>query len=144
MNSSSNKRNSFNTLAVLGLLFSFWLTPTYLAEEEVLEETEYVEINPVIITNIGNPAARKLSYVQVQAQLMVRGKTAVQQVELHMPLIRDFLLEFLGFSEAELITDVTRRSEMRQKAVEGINKILTENAGQAFVDDLLITHMLWR
>jgi len=113
-----------------------------LAEEE-LADIEYVSIDPVIVTNYLKKRSRKPGFVQMKAQLSVRGKESADLVMMHMPLIRDYIVEYLSFTQEKVIKDISSRNKIRAALSSGIQKVLTENTGAPLVEELVITHFMW-
>jgi len=121
----------------------FNLYPVKVLAEEELAELEYLPIEPVIITNYIKKRARKPGFVQVKAQLTTRGSESVDLVMMHMPLIRDFIIEYLSFTNEKDIKDVSYRNQLKKELTSGIQKLLTEHVGAPLIEDLVITHFMW-
>ena len=81
--------------------------------EEKAKELEYIRIDPVIITNYHKKTSKKPGFIQMAAQLSVTNKASVDLVNQHMPLIRDFIIEFLSFTDEQTIKDVKQRNQLR-------------------------------
>ncbi|MCP4271671.1 MAG: hypothetical protein GY781_06850 [Gammaproteobacteria bacterium] len=113
-----------------------------LADEE-LAEIEYVSIDPVIVTNYLKKRSKKPGFVQMKAQLSVRGKESADLVMMHMPLIRDYIVEYLSFTQEKEIKDISSRNKIRAGLSSGIQKVLTDNTGAPLVEELVITHFMW-
>ncbi len=111
--------------------------------EEELVDIEYVSIDPVIITNYLKKRSRKPGFVQMKAQLSVRGKESADLVIMHMPLIRDYIVESLSFTQEKVIKDISSRNKIRAALSSGIQKVLTDNTGAPLVEELVITHFMW-
>ena len=79
----------------------------------------------------------------LQAQITVHSTVAADAVEKHMPLIRDTIIEFLSFTEEEVIKDVTKRRQIREQLSAKIKKTLEDVLGNAYAEDLVITHFMW-
>ena len=110
---------------------------------EAKSEISYVEIDPVIVTNFLRPKGKKPGFVQLQAQITVHSTVAADAVEKHMPLIRDTIIEFLSFTEEEVIKDVTKRRQLREQLAAKIKQTLKKVLGNAYAEDLVITHFMW-
>ena len=136
---SDNKKYIFS----LFILILFGLFTVTVKAEEGLADIEYVSIEPVIVTNYLKKRSKKPGFVQLKAQLVVRSKESVDLVMMHMPLIRDYIVEFLGFTEEKVIKDVSSRNRMRLAMTTGIQKLLTDNAGAPLIEDLVFTHFMW-
>ena len=136
---SDNKKYIFS----LFILMLFGLFTVTVKAEKELADIEYVSIEPVIVTNYLKKRSKKPGFVQLKAQLVVRSKESVDLVMMHMPLIRDYIVEFLGFTEEKVIKDVSSRNRMRLAMTTGIQKLLTDNAGAPLIEDLVFTHFMW-
>ena len=111
------------------------------AEEQV--EFEYIQIEPIIVTNYQKKSSKKPGFVQIKAQLTVKGSTSVTKLLTHMPLVRDFIIEFLSFTDEKIIKDVTKRTELRASLTTGIKDMLTKEVGEPLIEELIITHFMW-
>ena len=111
------------------------------AEEQV--EFEYIQIEPIIVTNYQKKSSKKPGFVQIKAQLTVKGSTSVTKLLTHMPLVRDFIIEFLSFTDEKIIKDVTKRTELRASLTAGIKDMLTKEVGEPLIEELIITHFMW-
>ena len=108
------------------------------------DEFEYVNIQPTIVTNYHKKSSRKPGFIQMAAQLTVKGgKIPVDKVHNNMPLIRDFIVEFLSFTDEKVIKDVTQRKQLRLSLSSGIQKLLKEHTGEPLIEELVITHFMW-
>jgi len=116
---------------------------TGLVAEEATEEIEYVQIQPIIVTNYLKKSAKKPGFVQMSAQLSVKDKLSVDKLNKHMPLIREYIVDFLSFTEEQTIKDASKRNQLRASMTKGIQKLLTEQIGQPLIEELVITHFMW-
>ena len=114
-----------------------------LQAEEGTVEISYVEIEPVIVTNFLRPKGKKPGFVQLQAQITVHSTVAADAVEKHMPLIRDAIIDFLSFTDEVIIKDVTKRKQLREDLTAKVKETLEEVLGNAYAEDLVITHFMW-
>lgn len=133
----------FISLLLTGLIISSALQILAEEQQEPPAEVMYIEIRPALKTNYGFVQERRLNHLQVQVSLMVRGQESVDLVEEHMPLIKDFLLEYFGFAEPALITDLTRRKELKQGALEGLNKLFVKKVGKPIIESFLIGDLVY-
>ena len=128
-------------LLQIGLVFlSSLLINMAFAEEEIIE---YVQIEPIIITNYLKKSSKKTGFIQLKAQLIVKNEALVEKLEKHMPLVRDYIVEYLNFSEESFIKDVSKRKDLRAALTIGIQELLTEHVGEPLVDELVITQFMW-
>ena len=81
--------------------------------------------------------------MQLKAELTVKGKDSVTKLLAHMPLVRDYVIEYLSFTDESLIKDVTKRRDLRAALSAGIKAMLTEQVGEPLIEELIITHFMW-
>lgn len=131
--------SQYKTLLLLIALFN--TVGLCAADEKV--EFEYIQIEPIIVTNYQKKSSKKPGFVQIKAQLTVTGKESVAKLIIHMPLVRDFIIEFLSFTDEKIIKDVTKRKELRATLTTGIKDMLTKEVGEPLIEELIITHFMW-
>jgi len=136
---SDNKKYIFP----LFILMLFGLFTVIVKAEQELTDIEYVSIEPVIVTNYMKKSSKRPGFVQLKAQLVVRSKESADLVMKHMPLIRDYIVEFLSFTQEKVIKDVSSRNRIRSAMATGIQKLLTDNTGDPLIEDLVFTHFMW-
>ncbi len=127
--------------ALFSLLMLLSTSIPLLAAED--SNTEYVSIDPIIVTNYKSKSKKKLGFIQLSAQLTVSNSEKATKLNTHMPLVRDYIVEFLNFSDEQLIKDVTKRKTFRKDLAKGIQKMLTEEIGEPLIDELIITRYMW-
>jgi len=130
-------------LCVLSLVL---LSPLNLvvAEEEATQLTsdyQYFALDPDIITNYIKPGKR-LGYIRVGIDLMVKSTKAFQEVELHEPLIRDRIITVLGEQNEQQIRSVSERKAIRLRCLNEVNDAIFEITGDRPIEDLLFTKYL--
>ena len=132
----------FSQYRVLLLFFAFFNGPNLFAAGEK-SEFEYIQIEPIIVTNYQKKSPRKQGFVQIKAEVTVKGKESVTKLLLHMPLVRDFVIEFLSFTDEKVIKDITKRKELRANLTTGIKAMLTKEIGEPLIEELIFTHFMW-
>ncbi len=125
------------------LLALFSLSSLVFSAEEELPGLEYVPIEPVIVTNYQKKSMKKPGFIQLKAQLSVRGTESVDVLSAHMPLVRDYIIEFLSFTSEQVIKDASQRNQLRLSLTKGIQDMFTEQLGAPLVEELVITHFMW-
>jgi len=114
------------------------------AEEEAAQLTsdyQYFALDPDIITNYIKPGKR-LGYIRVGIDLMVKSNKALQEVELHEPLIRDRIITVLGEQNEQQIRSVSERKAIRLRCLNEANDAIFEITGDRPIEDLLFTKYL--
>lgn len=127
----------------LKLLILLTLINTLSFAKEDRHELEYVSLYPPIVTNYLKKSSSTLGFIQLKVQLAVRGKNAALLLEKHMPLIREYITEFLNFTNEALIKDTSKRNQLRVSLSKGIQKMLKKEIGEPLIEDLVITHFIW-
>jgi len=120
----------------------FFSVPALSAAEEE-SQIIYVSIDPIIVTNYQTTSKKKLGYIQLSAQLSVLSTEDELKLIHHMPLVRDFIVEFLNFSKGAFIKDVKKRKQFKKKIAAGIQKMLTKEIGEPLIEELIITRFMW-
>jgi len=114
-----------------------------MAAAEEGQTVRYVSIDPIIVTNYQTKSLKKLGFIQLSAQLSVLTTDSEVKLLHHMPLVRDYIVEFLNFTDAEFIKDVKKRKQFRKKIAAGIQKMLTDEIGEPLIEELIITRYMW-
>lgn len=142
-----------NTFAVLILALSFvFSTNLYSAEEvpeQAVEEEEekepvmYFRITPNILT-FYQSTGRKIGYIVVQVQVVVRGQDNYDLVELHLPLIQDALTDFFNRQDKSIVSDLAQRESLRQQATVRVAEVIKEEVGTDVVENVLFTQYIFQ
>ncbi len=126
------------------ILFSVVLS-AYAADEKEATPTgdyAYYGFEPEIVTNyISN--RKKLGFVKISVELMVKNPDDLVIVERHDPLLRAAIIEVLGNQAEEKIKSLTGREEIRRECFDTVNNLLTKEAGKPLVVNLLFTSYLY-
>lgn len=125
------------------ILLIFILSLNDIFAGEASTDLEYIRIDPVIVTNYQKKSLKKPGFIQIQAQLTVKDKISADKLEKHMPLVRDFIIDFLSFTDEKIIKDVRKRKQLRISMTKGIQKTLTKHVGEPLIEELVITHFMW-
>ena len=105
-------------------------------------EYAYYGFEPDIVTNyISN--RKKLGFVKISVELMVKSPDDLVTVERHDPLLRAAIVEVLGNQSEEKIKSLTGREEIRRECFDMVNNLLTKEAGKALIVNLLFTSYLY-
>lgn len=115
------------------------------AKEETLiahDNYGYYGLEPEIVTNYLSPRKR-LGFVRVSVELMLKDADTIEMVEHHAPLIRATIVEILGQQPEEKIKSLSGREEIRRDCFDTVNALLTQEVGQPLVANLLFTRYLY-
>ncbi len=111
--------------------------------EENKEPVLYYEIHPNILTFYQN-TGRKIGYIVVQVQVVVRGQENYDLIEFHLPLLQDALTDFFNRQDKAVIHDLQQRGMLRTQAKERISQVLEEEIGEKIVEDVLFTQYVYQ
>lgn len=115
------------------------------AEEAETEEnriTDYIEMEPAFITNVG-PAEGKISYLKAMVSLRASSATTRPAVEAHMPRIRHELVMLFGEqTDLDRISGNEGRQYLSQTARERINAVLEAQQTGEQIDEVLFTEFV--
>ncbi len=135
---------------VLLVIFSSLLVglPSFAEEAKSASDAEkeplmYYAIEPNILT-FYQGTGKKLGYVVVQVNIVVRGQDNYDLVELHLPLIQDRLIDFFNKQDKSVIQPFSEREKLRQAAKETVSEVLKEEIGKDVVENLLFTNYVFQ
>jgi flagellar FliL protein len=124
-------------LVLLTLAFNVHAT-----DEVALEDYAYYGFEPEIVTNyISN--RKKMGFVRISVELMVKDPNDLVSIEHHDPLLRSAIVEILGNQDENKIKSLTGREEIRRECYEKINSLMEQETGRGFVVNLLFTRYLY-
>ncbi|WP_168204269.1 flagellar basal body-associated FliL family protein [Aliikangiella coralliicola] len=120
------------------------------AEETATEEPEenklplmYYQIAPNILT-FYQSTGRKIGYIVVQVQIVVRGQDDFDLIDLHLPLMQDALIDFFNRQDKKTIEDLTQRESLRQQATQRIAEVIQDEVGRNIVENVLFTQYVFQ
>lgn len=115
---------------------------TFAAGSKPLEEYAYYGFEPEIVTNyISN--RKKLGYVRLSVELMVKKPEQLVSLERHDPLLRAAIVEILGNQTEDKVKSLTGKEEIRRQCYEKVNQLLEQETGEPLVVNLLFTKYLY-
>ena len=113
------------------------------AEEEVKEEIMYYQIAPNIMTFYQN-TGRKMGYIVVQVQLVVRGQDNWDLIDDHLPLVQDSLVDFFNSQDKDTVQDLQQREALRNQAKERVANVIKQEVGKNVIENLLFTQYVFQ
>ncbi|MCJ8274824.1 MAG: flagellar basal body-associated protein FliL [Psychrosphaera sp.] len=126
------------------LFFSVCTMLLFVSSSTAMAEDTYAYygFEPDITTNYINHK-KKLGYIRITAELMIKNVANLEAVEHHAPLLRDAIITVLGKEPEEKIRSLTGREEVRLKCVREIKRLLKKETGSEIIQDLLFTKYLY-
>lgn len=97
----------------------------------------YVAMPRPFVFNV--PGAGRDRLVQIKVQLLVRGSDNEDLAKMHIPLIEGTLLQAFSNSNADDLVTEAGKIELREQAVNEVQKALKEITGNDVVERVLFT-----
>lgn len=131
-------------LMVFGVVFS-----VYAADEKEtppatppVANYAYYGFDPEIVTNyISN--RKKLGFVKISVELMVKNPEDLLILQRHDPLLRAALVEILGNQSEEKVKSLIGREEIRRECFDMLNNLIIKESGKSVILNLLFTSYLY-
>jgi len=107
------------------------------------QATQYVYFGfePQIVTNYV-AVKKKMGYVKLSAELMIKGSENYEVVELHSPLLRDAIISIIGKQTEDKVKSIQGRAEILQQCEDKIKSLLIRETGKPLISKLLFTQWL--
>lgn len=103
------------------------------------------EMGPPVYVKLGDPLVvnfvenNQIRYLQVQMEVMTRDATKSEEIETHMPLIRNNLLMMLSDLDYATISSFSGKQKIRAEALAEVQNIMQEETGDPVVEELYFT-----
>lgn len=131
-------------------VFCLSLSSSFLMADEESEGAEapqndyqYLQLEPDIITNYIKPGKR-IGFVRLTVELMVKSKSNYALIDSHEPLIRDKIITILGEQTEEAVKSNLEREGIRARCLEEVNELLFTETGKKPLEDVLFTKYLYQ
>lgn len=110
----------------------------YAQEETNTPETMYLEMAPSFVVNYGGGGKLKYLRTDITLRLSIEGAT-VENVNLHMPILRHGVIMFLSKQSDERIRDGSQRDIIRLELLQELRSMLADQIDTEGMKDLLFT-----
>lgn len=104
------------------------------------DEVRYVPLQPSFVTNFGEGASGRLSYIKADVSLRVSGQDAASAARYHLPALRNTLVLLFSSQDHASISSGDGRESLRAEALAQIRAILEAQEGEPYVEDVLFTN----
>jgi flagellar FliL protein len=98
---------------------------------------KYLALDPPLVVSFEDRSA--IRFLQVTVEIMTREDEALEAVQTHTPVIRNNLLMMMGGKTLSDLTNREGKEQLRQDALQEVQRILTTHIGQPGVEDLYFT-----
>ncbi|GIU06185.1 MULTISPECIES: flagellar basal body-associated protein FliL [Shewanella] len=105
-------------------------------------EYAYYAFDPEIVTNYIS-TRKKLGFVKISIELMVKSPDDLITIERHDPLLRAAIVEVLGNQSEDKVKSLIGREEIRRECFDIVNNLITQEAGKPLIVNLLFTSYLY-
>jgi flagellar protein FliL len=134
--------------ALVGGGMAWWLTraapPAGGEAAEAKTETEarrrpaqYLPLDPVFVVNLADE--REIRYLQVEIQVMTRDPKLADDLETHMPMVRNRLLLLFSQQHSNQLRSREDKERLQAEALEEVREVLKSQAGREGIEALLFT-----
>ena len=107
------------------------------AVEEVAAPAEYLPLEPPMVVNFERSTA--VRFLQVSMEVMARDKQVIDEVRLHMPVIRNNLNLILAQQDPAVIRTREGKEQLRAELLAEIQNILAAQGASGTVEDIYFT-----
>lgn len=131
-------------LMVFGVVFSVYAADEKETPPATLPVANYAYygFDPEIVTNyISN--RKKLGFVKISVELMVKNPEDLLILQRHDPLLRAALVEILGNQSEEKVKSLIGREEIRRECFDMLNNLIIKESGKSIILNLLFTSYLY-
>lgn len=112
-------------------------------EEEAPVETKpgYVSLGNSMVLNLSTEGKR-LTFLQLEADVLVKDDNAIPIIETHIPAIRHKLILLLSEQNAKDMKSPVIREQIRQQATTEIRGMLEKMADNSDIEEVLFSNFL--
>lgn len=102
----------------------------------------YYGFEPEIVTNYIS-TGKKLGFVKIGVEVMVKNPDDLLTIERHDPLLRAAIVEILGNQSAEKVKSLTGREDIRRECFDMMNNLLVKEEGSPLITNVLFTSYIY-
>jgi flagellar FliL protein len=131
---------------LIALLLALSLPFSALASEEKKEEGKevpkviYVSFFPPLVGNYSS--GMKMKFFKADIAFRVTGTKAEDKVKYHEPLIRNQLVQLFSQQTDETLGSMDAKEKLRQEALKQVQKVLEQEEGKPYIEDLLFNNLI--
>ncbi len=101
---------------------------------------EFYQVRPSIVITL--PASGRTRYVSLDIDLMTHTKTSVKTLEAYGPLIKSSLIDLLSKQTFDEIITEEGKKNVRKQALTVLQALMTEQAGDPIIEQVLFTSFI--
>jgi len=109
--------------------------------EAVVKTSAYISLGDAMVLNLSTNN-RRLTFLQVKADVLVGDADAEDLIKTHIPAIRHELIVLLSEQNASDMKSSTKREEIRKVATAQVQEVIADLTGNKDVTDILFSSFL--
>jgi flagellar FliL protein len=106
------------------------------------KEPAYVSLGKPMVLNLTGGKRRRLTFLQIAADVLVKDDEARAVVEQHIPAIRHQLILMLSEQKADDLKSPATREKIRQQITNQVRDMIEEMTDNNDIDEILFTTFL--
>ena len=107
------------------------------AKQKSSKEPIYYAFDPAFVVNFND--GKNIRYLQLTMEVMTYDASVVDDLEKHMPVIRNNLIMMLSNLNYEVINTVAGKRKLQDEALTEIKSILMDKTGREGVEEVYFT-----
>ena len=108
--------------------------------EPVQLPAQYLDLKPPIIVTYNYQGKQR--FIQLSLSIMSRSSEAIDAIELHMPLIRNRLLNLYASKQFEVLATHEGRVALLEETRTTLNEVISEQGGSGDVEAVLYQNVV--
>jgi len=97
----------------------------------------YYAFEPAFVVNFND--GKSIRYLQLSIEVMTYDELVVEDIKIHMPVIRNNLIMMLSNLNYEIISTVAGKRKLQDEALTEIKSILLDKTGKEGVEEVYFT-----
>ncbi|TBU98160.1 flagellar basal body-associated protein FliL [Stutzerimonas kirkiae] len=110
------------------------------AAEPVRQPAIYEELAPAFVVNFNHNGRQR--YMQVTLSLMSRDPLALDELKVHMPLLRNRLVMLFSSQDFATLATPVGKEALRQQATASVQEMAQKETGKLVVEQVLFTNFV--
>ena len=106
-------------------------------EQPSMQESIYHDLHPAFVANFSGNSKKK--YMQVYVVAMAHEQSAIEDLKLHMPAVRNNILMTLSTKTSDEVATVEGKEMLRKEVLDTVQKTMSEKTGDEGIQDLYFT-----
>ena len=107
------------------------------AKGKEVKEPIYYAFDPAFVVNFND--GKNIRYLQLTMEVMTYKESVVEDMEKHMPVLRNNLIMMFSNLNYEVINTVAGKRKLQNEALTEIKSILLEKTGEEGVEEVYFT-----